>query len=113
VVVLVVPLTFWGTEKPDVAVLSPFTPTGLVPMYDAALSHPLHNSFHCFHHRLTLYEAVQQFYYLTCRDRQLVHGVQILLDLLHSQPQGGAQVSYERGDTHAYSSLAYYLPTQI
>jgi len=82
-------------------------------MYDAALSHLLMNSFHCTLHRLTLYEAVQQFYYLACRDTQLVHGVQVLSDLLHSQPQSGAQVSYERGDTHAHSSLAYYLPTQI
>src|SRR5437773_12087738 len=55
VVVLIVPLTFWCTEKPDVAILSSLPPTGLVPMYDAALSHPLMNSFHCALHHFTLY----------------------------------------------------------
>jgi hypothetical protein len=82
-------------------------------MYDVALSDTLVQFVLCLEHSRGLCYSVQQLYYLTCGDEQLVYRVQVFSDETHRQPKISAQVSNEGGYAHTYSALTNHLSAQI
>src|SRR4051812_25746611 len=112
-VILVVALTLWSAEAPDVAVVSTFSPPRLVSMHDGAFPHPLFDSGSTRLHLLGLCHSVQQVHYLSCGQEQIVYAVQVLPYEAHRHSQGSAQVSNQGGDAHSYAALSYHLGAQV